>query len=168
MLSSTLASLSRRTFWNVRTTPSRATWCGGSWWISRSPRRMLPVVSFNRPVIKLTTVVFPAPLGPISPVIRPGPTVMERSCTACTPPNRRDTPARLSAAIGSLLNGSMRAGRTSRATACDHNRIYDAVRQIDDGEHDQRAEEDHPVLGERSRDLGQQREDHGADDRSRD
>ena len=33
---------------------------------------MLPAASFNRPVIRLTTVVLPAPLGPISPVIRPG------------------------------------------------------------------------------------------------
>jgi hypothetical protein len=33
---------------------------------------MLPAASFNRPVMRLTIVVLPAPFGPINPVMRPG------------------------------------------------------------------------------------------------
>ena len=41
--------------------------------------------------MQLKKVVLPAPLGPIRPMIWPGPTVRSTSRTATSPPNRRVT-----------------------------------------------------------------------------
>jgi len=92
---------------------------------------------------------------------------MEKSRTANTPPKRRDTLLRLSTAIGSL--GDARAGgeRPGGAAARNRDRIDDAMRQIDDGEHHQPAGDNHPIIGKRPRDLRQQRKQHCADDRAR-
>ena len=38
------------------------------------------------PEMQLSSVLLPAPLGPIKPTMRPGATVSETFCKACTPP----------------------------------------------------------------------------------
>src|SRR5918995_3172003 len=48
----------------------------------------LPLVWCTSPRSIRSVVVFPAPLGPRKPVIRPGSTTKLRSSTAVTPPNR--------------------------------------------------------------------------------
>src|SRR2546426_12454250 len=59
----------------------------------RSPlKKTSPAVSGITPVMRLKTVLLPAPLGPIRPWIAPRVTVMEKSATASKPPNRRETP----------------------------------------------------------------------------
>src|SRR5438445_12554163 len=59
----------------------------------RSPlKNTAPAFSGMTPVIRLKTVLLPAPLGPIKPWIALRATVIERSATACRPPNRRLTP----------------------------------------------------------------------------
>src|SRR4029453_5074747 len=58
----------------------------------RSPlKKISPVVSGITPVIRLKTVLLPAPLGPTRPWIGPRATVIERSATASRPPKRRET-----------------------------------------------------------------------------
>ena len=56
------------------------------------PRAIRPAVGRSAPAIRLNTVVLPAPLGPMSPVIVPGRTRKETSSTARWPPKRRVTP----------------------------------------------------------------------------
>src|SRR5438309_11664078 len=53
------------------------------------------------PVIKLKTVVLPAPFGPITLTISCGQTSRSRSCTAARPPKRLET-------LGSFSRGSLR------------------------------------------------------------
>ena len=51
-----------------------------------------PGSGFGAPEIRLNRVVFPAPLGPMSPLIMPPSTVKLTSLTACNPPNLRLRP----------------------------------------------------------------------------
>ena len=54
----------------------------------RLPRKvMVPMVGLYTPLMELKKVVFPAPLGPISPVIFPSWTCMDTSLFAINPPN---------------------------------------------------------------------------------
>src|SRR3954466_15930056 len=53
----------------------------------RSPNRTLPASAGSCPVRMLNSVVFPAPLGPISARISPAGSTKLTSSTACTPPN---------------------------------------------------------------------------------
>src|SRR5438128_3752347 len=70
----------------------------------RSPlKNTAPAFSGMTPVIRLKTVLLPAPLGPIRPWIAPRATVMERSATASRPPNRRETPRSSRSKAGSRL-----------------------------------------------------------------
>src|ERR1051325_7640247 len=50
--------------------------------------RTRPFVGSWSPVMTLNSVVLPAPLGPMSPVTRPGSAVSSTSCRAITPPKR--------------------------------------------------------------------------------
>src|SRR6266567_4916951 len=54
-----------------------------------SPRkRIVPDVALSRPVMQLTNVVFPAPLGPRTPRISPLRIVKSTPATAARPPKR--------------------------------------------------------------------------------
>src|SRR3981189_1209300 len=79
--------------------PRRQISAGGSPEIRSPLKKTAPDVSGMTPVIRLNTVLLPAPLGPISPWIVDGATVIERSAAACTPPKRRPT-ARSSSSKG--------------------------------------------------------------------
>src|SRR3974390_593241 len=128
--------------------------CGGSSLISVTSSRMRPVLSFSSPVMRLTTVVLPAPLGPMSPTMRPGDADMLRSLTACTPPKLRDTLSRLSRAIGDVL-GRDDALRAAAEPAAVRNpeRIHDTVWKVNDDKHEQRPMDDQAVVRQRSRQL---------------
>ena len=78
--------LNSRTFWYVRAMPWAAMSCAARCWISTPSKRMVPESDGSRPLIRLTSVVLPAPLGPIRPATLPVGTVIEKSETAATPP----------------------------------------------------------------------------------
>src|SRR5258705_6358456 len=115
--------------------------------MSRSSRSTLPLDSFSIPVIRLITVVFPAPFGPIKPVIRPDSAVRETRFTAVSPPNDRVT-SRSSSRITNHLQ--VAAARTQSAPCMNPERIDDAVRQIDHDDDEQRPVHNHSILCERA------------------
>ena len=61
-----------RATWKVRTSPARLTTSGASPAISWPSKRIEPASGGTRPDTTLNSVVLPAPLGPISPVMPPG------------------------------------------------------------------------------------------------
>src|SRR5215472_4380909 len=80
---------------SVTSTPSMCTRpCVGSW----------------RPVITLKIVVFPAPLGPMSPVTYPLSASMFTSWSAITPPKRTETPSVCSSNVTHLRRNEQRVG----------------------------------------------------------
>src|SRR5579862_1623785 len=60
--------------------------------MSLSPSVIRPRVGRSNPVSRLTSVVLPAPLGPISPTASPAPSSRSTSESASTPSNARETP----------------------------------------------------------------------------
>src|SRR6476661_7724511 len=73
--------------------------------------RTVPSVGSSSPVISRTAVVFPAPLGPITPTIRPGSMSRSTSDRATVSPNRRVTPSKRTIAEGPLGASIVRSGR---------------------------------------------------------
>src|SRR6267143_3866678 len=88
---STVYSRNSAVAWNVRATPRRQISDGRRPEIRSRLKRIWPAVSGMTPVIRLKTVLLPAPLGPMRPWIESGTIVIERSATASSPPNRRET-----------------------------------------------------------------------------
>ena len=74
--------------WNVRPMPSRARRAGLSWEMSFPSSVTVPSSAFWKPQQTLNMVVLPAPLGPISPVMRP------RGASTVTPPRATRPPKR--------------------------------------------------------------------------
>jgi hypothetical protein len=66
--------------WKERPMPSRQRSCGGMPVTSRSLKRTLPASGRRCPVMRLKSVVFPAPLGPMMALIDP------RGTRKLTPP----------------------------------------------------------------------------------
>lgn len=60
----------------------------------------VPVSGGAKPDSRSSTVVFPAPLGPINPTISPGATYRSTPSTAVTPPNALRSPKADNAAGG--------------------------------------------------------------------
>ena len=61
---------------------------------ARSPsKRTLPASARTKPQMTLNSVVFPAPLGPMTPTTSPGATVSETSSSAVRPPKRTVRPS---------------------------------------------------------------------------
>ena len=52
--------------WKVRASPRFTRSCGSSAVMSSSPRKIWPAFGASMPVIRLMSVVLPAPFGPIS------------------------------------------------------------------------------------------------------
>src|SRR5438067_4588227 len=104
----------------------------------------------------LTSVVLPAPFGPIKPWIVPCSTSSDTSSTACTPPKWRRTSTRRS----STDSGSRppRWPHERKAAAAD-----DALRSENDDEDQKRAREDVDVVAGVREDVRQQRDDQRAD-----
>ena len=118
-LSKTLIRPKSSSFWNVRPMPRRARAAAGMPMMSRPSSVIRPRVGVRNPPIALKSVVFPAPLGPISPMKPPSGTSTVASSTAVRPPKRIVTPSatsvltlgprRRGAAL--LVAGGARAGR---------------------------------------------------------
>src|ERR687894_409459 len=100
MFCSTVRRDSALVSWKVRTTPSRATWCGASMPSGRPSNDHVPVLGWSNPVSRLNSVVLPAPLGPIRPVMPPRCTSRWSTDTAVRPPNVRVTPSTTMAGSG--------------------------------------------------------------------
>src|SRR5215213_1877628 len=100
MFCSTVSRDSALVSWKVRTTPSRATWCGASFPSGRPSKDHVPVLGWSKPVSRLNSVVLPAPLGPIRPVMPPRCTSRWSTDTAVRPPNVRLTPSTTMAGSG--------------------------------------------------------------------
>ena len=90
-LSSTLRSRKNRLIWNVRTIPARARFISPLDKTDTPSSRMSPSDGVSRPEIKFTSVVLPAPFGPISAVRAPCSRTRLIFCDTRRPPNDSDT-----------------------------------------------------------------------------
>src|SRR5439155_19349025 len=146
--------------------PSPAMVCGGRWASSVGvpplASCMLPACDGIYPVTRFTSVVLPAPLGPINPKMVPSSISNDTPSTARTPPKWRRTSESCSRALTWTPSGRQpfRADQ-GEATASD-----DALRPEDDDEDEDDAVHDVAIRGELAHDLGQRGEEHGADNRT--
>ena len=83
--------------WYVRPSPRAARRCGGKRVTSRPKSVIRPSLGGSSPLIRLKSVVFPAPLGPMMARRSPGRTSRLTPSTARRPPKARDTPDSVSA-----------------------------------------------------------------------
>src|SRR5581483_7552082 len=120
----------------------------------------------TRPVRTFTSVVLPAPLGPIRPVTAPAAMEIDTPSSARTPPKRQTTP--VATRSGSSIVGpgcrprpSERAGHRGLATAAD-----DPFGTKDDDGDEQGAEEHVAVRGCRPDGLGERGEHDRPEDRA--
>src|SRR6476659_1688448 len=67
--------------------------------MARPSKRTWPALGASKPVMTLNSVVLPAPLGPMRPVIRPASAPSDTSSTARLPPNRTTMLSTSSSAI---------------------------------------------------------------------
>src|SRR5581483_220277 len=92
--SSTVRSGKRLVIWKVRARPRAARRCAGAPVTSWPNSAMRPEETGIAPEIRLKSVVFPAPLGPMSARRSPGRTSRLTRSTACRPPKDRHTASR--------------------------------------------------------------------------
>jgi len=90
--------------------PRRATAWGGRPVIGRSSKMMRPALGGSWPVIRLNSVVFPAPLGPMMARRSSAATLSETSFTAARAPKWRLSRSMASSAGGRIMRGA-RSGR---------------------------------------------------------
>ena len=122
----------------------------------------------------LSTVVLPAPLGPIKAVMRPGSAVRATSVAARTPPKAMLRPSTVEGLaltpgrqksvqreIGAICAVALSMRREARFKRAD-----DAFGRQPKHQQQQRAERQQAVLGERGDQLGQHDDDGGADHRA--
>src|SRR5687768_4073722 len=122
--------------WNERPMPMRQRSWGAMPVTSRSRKTTRPVSGFTWPVMRLNSVVLPAPLGPMMALIEPLGTVKLTPSTAWKPPKlfRRSR------------TSSMRALLSHEAAADDRRGAGEAARE-DEQQHDENgAENERPVL----------------------
>src|SRR6185295_8644010 len=121
--------------WNVRAMPFCATTCTGIAVIDSPAKTISPAVGFSVPVIRLNSVDFPAPFGPITARTSPGSTVISTPSSAASAPKRRINPLHSSSGIGCLrAAGILRLRRALEPAGQD---APDALR----GEQDERDED---------------------------
>src|SRR3954447_6332404 len=90
-LSLTVMFRKRRSVWKVRAIPRAVIWCASRPTMLRPSKRMSPESGRYRPVMRLKSVVLPAPLGPITLTISPSSTCRSSSEMTCRPPKSIDT-----------------------------------------------------------------------------
>src|SRR6266446_281548 len=96
-LSSTVRSAKRLVIWKVRARPWAARRYVGALVTSRPKRVMAPALTGSEPEMRLNSVVFPAPFGPMRARRSPGRTASDTPPTACSPPKYLETPSSLRA-----------------------------------------------------------------------
>src|SRR5499425_3375891 len=122
--------------WKERPMPRRQISCGAMPVTSRSLKRTLPASGRRCPVIRLKTVVLPAPLGPMMALIEP------RGTLKLTPPTAWK-PAKLLRRPWTSSTGDSGAAAPQEES----HRARDAPREHEE-EHDQDGTQDEgPVLG---------------------
>jgi hypothetical protein len=90
MLSSTLMPLNSARFWNVRATPISATW-RLFMWLKVWPRKVIwPSCGWYTPLMQLSMLLLPAPLGPMMARTSCSRTSKLMSVSAFTPPKRKE------------------------------------------------------------------------------
>src|SRR5512139_3448561 len=140
------------TTWKEREIPIRQTTWGGSPEISLPLYRIRPESGARCPVIRGNSVVFPAPLGPMTATISPRATSRFAPFTARNPPNDRTADPTLSTA---RLHGAEPADDVPEHS----------VGQEDDHQGEDDAEDEGPVGGVVAREHPEQHEDRGAGER---
>ena len=90
--SSTDSRRNRPTPCSVRAMPSAASWCGCSRRSSAPSNRSRPGSGRTKPQSTFSSVVLPAPFGPMMPVTWRGAAASDTSSSAVSPPNRTVTP----------------------------------------------------------------------------
>src|SRR5215472_3077035 len=106
--------------WNERPSPIPQILYGATPVTSRPPTNTLPAVGRRWPVIRLKSVDFPAPFGPITAAISPSATARSTSETARKPPNDLERPRTSSTGGPSLFTakpvcaGGQAAGDSAR------------------------------------------------------
>src|SRR6516165_12506323 len=73
--------------------PSRHRLYEGKWVMSRPRNRIVPADGRISPLMRLNSVLLPAPFGPSIPSASPSPTSNDKSSTARRAPKFRDTPS---------------------------------------------------------------------------
>src|SRR3984893_7270462 len=114
---------------------------------------MLPLCERRRPRPTLTSVVLPAPLGPIKPKIVPSSISRETPSTACTPPKWRRTSVSCSRALTRSPSDPPTRPDDGEDAGAD-----DALRPEDDDEDQDDAVDDVSIRGKLAHDLGQRGE----------
>src|SRR5690348_12840427 len=107
--------------------------------------RMRPEVGLRNPEMMWTSVVFPEPLGPISPVIFPSSAVSETLFSAMSPPKWRET---RSTSSSMAFSGRMGFGLARQAVVPLAFR-HQPARQVQDDQNDQYADQHHPQRSDR-------------------
>ncbi len=92
MFSSTVSPRNSWLIWNVRARPRRARSSCDTVVMSSPFSMMRPDDGESAPVIRLTSVVLPAPFGPISARRAPRSSVRLTSCVTCSAPKLRLSP----------------------------------------------------------------------------
>src|SRR5262249_24993976 len=88
--------------WNVRARPARPLRCGVHEVMSLEPSSTLPELGKSKPVIRFTSVVLPAPSGPMSPTTSCRCRLTETSLSAWMPSKARETAVARSESPGHL------------------------------------------------------------------
>src|SRR6202011_1433292 len=125
------------------------------------PSWMLPACDGMYPVTRLTSVVLPAPLGPIKPKIVPSSISSDTSSTACTPPNERLTSVSCSRTLTSSPARPPARRDDGEAAPAD-----DSLGPEDDDEDQDDPVDDVPIGGKLPHDLWQRGEAHRSHDRA--
>src|SRR3989441_2891114 len=133
--------------WKVRAIPFCATRCTGRPVISSPAKNTSPACGLSVLVMRLNTVDFPAPFGPITARISPGSSFRLTPSTATSAPKRRTSPRHSSSGIFPEQTPET-LGREQ------HER------------HEHRAEDERPEVGHLRKLVLEEHEEHRAEDRS--
>src|SRR6185436_6595255 len=171
-LSYTDSAGSTLVIWNLMLRPARARSEGATRVRSRSAKRITPVSGMSAPAMHFMRVLFPDPLGPMSPWIWPASTRRSTPARARSSPKRLLTSATSSSAMASAgLRAGRRPAEAAESLALGHHEPHQAARPEEHDEEEEQAEEDRPegleVVGEQEAHvLDAGHPDHRADQRA--
>src|SRR6266545_657403 len=141
--------------WKERPMPRRQRSCGGMPVTSRSLNRTLPASGLKWPVMRLKSVVLPAPLGPMMAQIEP-------RCTVRLTPATAKKPSKLLRRSRTSSTGHSPRDAPSQA----ERRARDAAREDEEQHDEDDPEDERPVLRVGDDLLVQPEEDQGAQSRA--